>query len=261
MKQRFIACVTLAVALAVACPRAARAQDDKYQPPKGPAPRTASGKVDFSGIWQKAYVPDMTKDGKDQKGMPEPPFTPWGANEWKAYDAAEGDYTGACLPFGLSRSVNAPNPFQIVQNAGYVAFLFEVNNWFHVVPTDGRDISKDPNPQWFGHSVGRWDGDTLVVETRGFNGWTRLDTIGHPHSDQLHLTQTFKRTDADHIAYTVTVDDPVFYTRPWKNERVLTKQKGELIEYSCEENNKDLAGGHIKFWQPPAKPKYPALAK
>ena len=162
------------------------------------------------------------------------------------------DYTGACLPFGLSRSVNAPNPFQIVQNAGYVAFMFEVNNWFHVVPTDNRAMPKDPNPQWFGTSIGRWEGDTLVIETRGFNGWTRLDTIGHPHSDALHLTQTFRRTDADHLAYTVTVDDPVIYTRPWKNERVLTRQKGELIEYSCEENNKDLREGHIKGWIPPA---------
>ena len=108
------------------------------------------------------------------------------------------------------------------------------------MPTDGRAVPRDPNPQWFGTSIGRWDGDTLVIETRGFNGWTRLDTIGHPHSDQLHLTQTFRRTDADRIAYTVTVDDPVIYTKPWKNERVLTRQKGELIEYSCEENNKDL---------------------
>jgi hypothetical protein len=213
-----------------------------------PAAQTA----DLSGVWQGPYVPDMTRTGRNQTGEPSLPFTSVGEKEWKSYDAANGDYTGACLPFGLSRSINAPNPFQIVQNAGYVAFLFEVNNWFHVVPTDGRAPVADPNPQWFGHSIGRWDAGTLVIDTRGFNGWTRLDTIGHPHSDELHLTQTFRRTDADHIAYTVTVDDPVIYTRPWKNERVLTRQKGELIEYSCEENNKDLREGHIKGWMPPA---------
>jgi hypothetical protein len=217
-----------------------------------PAPTAAN----LNGVWQGPYVPDMTRTGRNQTGEPNLPFTAVGEKEWKSYDAANGDYTGACLPFGLSRSINAPNPFQIVQEAtpahGSVAFLFEVNNWFHVVPSDGRDLPKDPNPQWFGHSVGRWEGDTLIIETRGFNGWTRLDTIGHPHSDQLHLTQTFRRTDADHIAYTVVVDDPVIYTRPWKNERVLTRQKGELIEYSCEENNKDLREGHIKGWVPPA---------
>ena len=141
-----------------------------------PIPPAAS----LNGVWQGPYVPDMTRTGRNQVGEPNLPFTPAGEKEWKSYDAANGDYTGSCLPFGLSRSVNAPNPFQIIQGAnpgsGYVAFLFEVNNWFHVVPTDGRAMPKDPNPQWFGHSVGRWDGDTLVVETRGFNGWTRLDT-------------------------------------------------------------------------------------
>ena len=212
----------------------------------------AAQKPDLNGVWQGPYVPDMTRTGRNQTGEPNLPFTPAGEKEWKGYNAADGDYTGACLPFGLSRSINAPNPFQIVQGGGYVAFLFEVNNWFHVVPTDGRTPPADPNPQWFGTSVGHWEGDTLVVETRGFNGWTRLDTIGHPHSDALHLTQTFRRADADHIAYTVTVDDGVIYTKPWKNERVLTRQKGELIEYSCEENNKDLREGHIKGWIPPA---------
>ncbi len=211
----------------------------------------AAQRPDLNGVWQGPYVPDMTRTGRNQTGEPNLPFTSSGENQWKSYDPANGDYTGACLPFGLSRSINAPNPFQIIQGGDYVAFLFEVNNWFHVVPMDGRPMPQDPNPQWFGTSVGHWDGDTLVVETRGFNGWTRLDTVGHPHSDHLHLTQTFRRTDADHIAYTVTVDDPVTYTRPWKNERVLTRQKGELIEYSCEENNKDLREGHIKGWVPP----------
>jgi hypothetical protein len=140
---------------------------------------------------------------------------------------------------------------QIVQNATHLAFLFEQNNWFHVVSTDGRAHPKEIEPTWFGHSTGRWDGDTLVVDTIGFNGWTRLDTVGHPHSDRLHLIQTFRRRDHDHIAYTITVDDPEMYAKPWTNERVFTRTDGGLIEYSCEENNKDLRDGHIKFWVPP----------
>ena len=213
--------------------------------------RTGGAHGDLSGVWQAPYVPDMTTNGPGQKGEPDLPFSPAGAMDWKNYDAINGDYTGSCLPYGLSRSFNAPNPFQIIQNASAVAFMFEINNWFHVVPTDGRAHPKAPDPRWFGYSVGRWDGDTLVVDTIGFTNWTRLDTVGHPHSDALHLTQTLRRVDAEHIAFTVTVDDPKMYTRPWKNERTLTMLKGDLIEYSCQENNKDLREGHIKAWTPP----------
>src|SRR5688500_17359219 len=108
-------------------------QGAPYQPPTGPTPRLPNGKVDFSGLWQKPFVPDMTKDGTNQKGMPVLPFTPWGETEWKNYDAANGDYTGACLPFGMTRSVNTPEPMQIMQNEKYFAFLFEQNSWHHVI--------------------------------------------------------------------------------------------------------------------------------
>src|SRR3954465_12834061 len=106
---------------------------------EAPAPlQRVGGHADLSGAWQAPYVPDMTRDGRGQKGEPALPFTPRGLKEWQAYDAANGDYTGSCLPFGLSRSMNAPNPMQIMQSATTVAFLFEIMNWFHVVPTDGR---------------------------------------------------------------------------------------------------------------------------
>jgi hypothetical protein len=211
----------------------------------GPLPRTPEGTPDLSGIWQRPYVPDMTKDGRDQKGMPELPFTAWGLEQWKNYHAEEGDYTGACLPFGMMRSMNSPDPLQIMQSPAYVAFLFEQNTWFHVVPI-GKP-HRDGTPTWFGDSVARWDGDTLVVDTVNFNGRTRLDTIGHPHSDQLHLVQRFTRTDLGHMNYEVTVDDPKTFTQPWKNTRVFTlRPDWELMEYSCEENNKSLWEGRIK---------------
>jgi hypothetical protein len=133
----------------------------------------------------------MTKDGRGQKGEPSLPFTPLGLKEWQAYDPANGDYTGNCLPFGLSRSMNAPNPMLIMQSETSVGFLFEIMNWFHVVPTDGRTHPKDRNPQWFGYSVGRWDGDTLIVDVAGFNGETWLDSGGHPHSDALRIQERF----------------------------------------------------------------------
>jgi hypothetical protein len=238
----------LAVVSAVALPGVAQTPP---VPAATPPPRLPNGKPDLSAVWARPYVPDMTRNGRNQKGYPDLPFTAAGEEDWKKYDAANGDYTGSCMPFGMSRSINSPDPMQIIQNDTYVALLFEQNTWFHVVPIDGRDHPKDPEPTWFGHSVGKWDGDTLIVDTIGFNGWTRLDTVGHPHSDRLHLVQTFRRTDVDHIAYTITVDDPETYTKPWTNERVFTRMKGELMEYSCEENNKDLREGHIKLWTPP----------
>ena len=177
--------------VALAAPLLAQARKE-YQPPAGPTPRTAKGKVDFSGVWEKPYVPDMTKDGRNQKGFPDLPFTPWGEHEWKTYDAAEGDYTGACLPFGMTRSMNTPEPMQFMQSDTYLAFLFEQNSWFTVVPIDGRKHG-DGIPTWFGDSVGHWEGDTLIIDTVNFNGKTRLDTIGHPHRDQLHRVQKFSR--------------------------------------------------------------------
>jgi hypothetical protein len=229
----------------------------KLRTSTGSAPRLPNGRPDLNGVWDRPYVPDMTKDGTAQKGTAQLPFTPAGLADWEGYDAAKGDYTGSCMPFGMSRSINSPYPLQIVQNDKYVALLFEQNSWFHVVPIDGRSHppTGEIEPTWFGHSIGKWDGDTLVVDTVGFNGYTRLDTIGHPHSDALHLVQTFRRTDQQHLAYTVTVDDPKTYTKPWKNERTFTVSKGEIMEYSCEENNKSLWEGRIKPWTPPARKK------
>jgi hypothetical protein len=237
--------VAALLVVALGCPLVAQAPKE-YQPPNGPTPRTAKGKVDLSGVWQKPYVPDMTKDGKNQKGFPDLPFTPWGEREWKTYDAAEGDYTGACLPFGMTRSMNTPEPMQFMQSDTYLAFLFEQNSWFTVVPIDGRKHG-DGIPTWFGDSVGHWEGDTLVVDTVNFNGKTRLDTIGHPHSDQLHLVQKFSRPDLGHLRYEVIVEDPKTFTKTWSNVRTFTlRTDWEMMEYSCEENNKDLWEGRVK---------------
>ena len=245
MKPRFAASLLAVLALAVVFPMLAAGQQE-YRPPAGPTPRTPSGKVDFSGVWQKPYVPDLTKDGKDYKGVADLPFTASGAADWKKYDAAEGDYTGACLPFGMTRSVNTPEPMQIMQSDTYFTFLFEQNSWFTVVPIDGRPHRKGI-ATWFGDSVGHWDGDTLVIDTDNFNGKTRLDTVGHPHSEQLHLIQRFSRSDRGHISYEITVDDPKTFTKLWKNTRTFTlRPDWEIMEYSCEENNKSLWEGRIK---------------
>jgi hypothetical protein len=220
----------------------------RYTPPTGPAPKLPNGKPDFSGVWQRPYTPDMTKDSRtgDQKGSGELPFSEAGLKEWKSYDAANGDYTGQCLPFGLIRSINSPDPLEIMMNDRHLGLLHEQNSWFHVVRLN-EDHPKNVMPTWFGDSVGKWEGDTLVIDTVGFNGKTRLDTIGHPHSDQMHVIERWQRPDLGHINYEITIDDPKFYTKPWKNTRVFTlRTDWQIMEYSCEENNKDFLEGHIK---------------
>ena len=222
--------------------------------PSGPAPRLSNGHPDLNGVWDHAYVPDMSLSAKNtaQQKAPGPlPLTPAGTQNINSYDPErDGDYTGMCMPYGLTRSFNGPFPVQIMQTDKHVGFLFEMGTWFHVAPFKDAH-SAEPNPTWFGESIAKWDGDTLVLDTVGFNGWSRLDTRGHPHSDKLHVVQTFRRYDAGHMAYTVTVDDPVYYTTPWKNERTFTLTTGELIEYSCQENNRSLLEGRIKPWTVP----------
>jgi len=205
-------------------------------------PRLASGKPDLNGVWQIPYTPDMGRGV--QGGLP---FTPAGAADFKNYDPAKFDYTGHCLPPGLTRLVNTPNPMEIVQTDKKVVLLFEGFNQFIVVPTDGRPHSADPDPTWFGESIGHYEGDTLVIDTIGFNAKARLDTIGHPFSEKLHLIQRYTRDSPDTLAFEITVEDPVMYEKPFTNKRVWRlRPDWELIEYSCMENNKDLLDGHIK---------------
>ena len=135
---------TVLAVLALGLAAVASSQESKS------APRLPNGKPDLSGVWDRPYVPDMTKNSRNQRGYPELPFTKAGLENWLSYDAANGDYTGSCMPFGMTRSFNSPYPVQIVQNTSAVALLFEQNTWFHVVPIDGRPMPKDPDPTWFG---------------------------------------------------------------------------------------------------------------
>ena len=221
----------------------------KAAPASGPIPRLANGKPDLNGVWQRPYVPDMTRSTPDgtQKGPGKMPYTAEYEAKWKAYDAAEFDYTGHCLPQGLTRSMNSPFPIQIVQTPKVTAILYEAWNVFEIVPTDGTQHPKDPDPTWIGNQVGHWDGDTLVVDTIGFNDKTNMDTVGHPHSDAMHTVERFSMTDPTHIAYEITIEDNKAFTEPWKNSRIFTlRPDWHIMEYSCEENNKEVREGHIK---------------
>ena len=182
------------------------------------------------------------------------PYTAWGLKHWLEYDPVKnGDYTGNCLPFGFSRSINAPRGLQIMQNNDAIAFLFEQNTWHIWVPTDGTKWPAGYPESWNGQSVGHWDGDTLVIETDKFNGYTRLDTSGHPHSKDLKITTTLLRTDSNTIQHTVTVHDPKAYSQDWTNVRTWRLQPATnmIMEYACEENNYGAADGSITPWRRP----------
>jgi hypothetical protein len=212
------------------------------QAPAG-IPRMPDGKPDFSGVWEGPFIQDMTKDVRNQKGSGPLPLTDWGKQKM----ATQVDVSVHCLPTGYVRTTNAPFPMEIQQRPGRLVFLYEMNNNFHVVFTDGRGHPPDLDPTWAGHSIGKWEGDTLVVDTIGFNGKTQLDTEGHPHSDQLHVVERFTMTDPAHFNYDLTIEDPKAYAHPWKNVRTFMRlPKYDLLEYSCNENNKDVTEGHIK---------------
>ena len=251
------------------------------QEPAGPAPRMTNGKPDMSGHWANPYTPNMAQRAVDPKtrqplmfarkgealptaqasatgGGPRTydlPYTEWGLKQWIEYDPVnKGDYAGSCLPFGMSRNINSPHGVQILQNPDALAFLFEQNTWFHWVPTNGMKWPTDLPESWNGLSTGRWDGDTLVIETSGFNGYTRLDTAGHPHSKELKMTNTLTRIDSRTIQHTVLVHDPKTYTQDWMNVREwrIKPYPDVIMEYSCEENNlENLFNGTIKVWKPP----------
>ena len=225
-------------------------------PPKSAdIPRMTNGKPDFNGVWDHPRVADVTKNsnacgsgskGCKQVGAGELPFTPEGLKIWKD-EEHRFDYSARCLPWGYTRAWQVEYPVEIVQTPDRFALLFESNNIFHVVFTDGRKHPADLEPTWMGNSIGWYEGDTLVIDSTGFNGKTWIDTIEHPSSDALHVTERFQFIDPQHLSYEVTWEDSKTYTKPIKNTRVLARMKPgqELLEYWCMENNKDLLEGHL----------------
>ena len=217
-------------------PGMARTSDGKPDL-SAPAPRSADGKPDLSGVWLvKNGSFYLTSDLKPEE------IRPWAA---ALYKQREDDYRRdtdgiRCLPPGPKAGIGVGNlPMKIVQTANLVVVLYEYQTLFRQFFTDGRGLPEDPNPTWMGYSVGRWDGDTLVVTTAGYNDRTSLDLAGHPHTEALRVTERYHRRDIGHLEVQVTLDDPKAYTRPWTlpMEFDLIPDE-ELIEYVCE-NERD----------------------
>ena len=219
-----------------------------------PAPRTADGKPDFSGLWQPgggggsapvAGGPPLSPEfGDIAAGRKEPlPYRPWALDLRKAREADNGKENpdGKCLPLGMVRMHSHPFPRKMIQVPGLIAILYEKGVDFRQIFTDGRALPKDPNPSFNGYSSGKWEGDTLIVESVGFRDDIWLDGAGNPISESAKVTERFRRPNFGSLEIEVTVDDPKAYTAPWT---VMLKQyialNTDLLEYFCE-NEKDAS--------------------
>jgi len=227
------------------------------------APRAADGRPNLSGLWQTESAPAEMLERlvpPDTNGAGEVPMSQYFINilsDFKPEAAPIRPAAAAlflqrsktfssesplshCLPEGMPLVEMAPAPYKIVQTPGLTLMLYERDTTFRQVYTDGRKLPDDPQPSWLGYSVGKWDGDSLVVDSSGFNdrGW--LDARGHTHSDALRLTERFHRLDFGHMEVQLTIDDPKTYSRPFT---IHLKQRlipdSDLLEYYCAENETD----------------------
>lgn len=203
-----------------------------------PAPRTAGGKPDFSGVWEQLNA-RTTAHYLDHIDIP---WQPWFRKVYQQNldDNGFNNPESRCLPRGVPKA-DAFDLHKIVQTPGLLVILYEYQNMFRQIFLDGRALPKDPNPAWMGYSTGHWEGDTLVVESNGFNGKAWLSGQGYPTSDGMHLTERMRRRDMGHMDIEITIDDPKAYTKPWT--AVLHPElvpDTELIEFVCEENERDV---------------------
>jgi len=207
-----------------------------------PTPRNADGKPDLQAIWmpQGGFVFNIAAGMKPE----DVPFQPWAKALFEQRidgSHSKEDPDANCLPQGVPKINAAPAPWRIVQTPGYIAILYEAFNLWRQVFLDGREVARDVNPTWMGYSTGKWDGDTLVVDTRGFNGKAWLDQLGRPSTDALHVIERFHRKDFGHLDLQITIDDPKAYTKPWTvRQDVHLLPDGDLLEFICNENNRDL---------------------
>jgi hypothetical protein len=176
------------------------------------------------------------------------PFQPWAADlhRQRVAQNSKDNPDAHCLPLGLMQLHTHGQPRKMIQTSNVIVILYEANGGIRQIFTDGRTLPQDPQPWWFGYSVGHWEGDTLAVETTGFRDLGWLDVEGSPITESGKMIERFRRPDYGHLEIEVTIDDPKAYTKPWTvtvHQRILPDT--DLIEFICQENNRDtphLAG-------------------
>jgi hypothetical protein len=244
-----------------------------------PAPRTADGKPDLTGIWENfqaaAPVAPQSADASKAKAPPPDddffaglktnddflavakrnpfwnlgssfkdglPFQPWAAelHKQRVADESKDNPDAHCLPIGIMQFHYHPQPRKMIQTAQVIVILYEANGGVRQVFTDGRPLPKDADPWWYGYSIGRWEGDTLVVQSTGFRDLGWLDVEGSPLTETAHVIERYRRPDFGHLEIEVTIDDPKAYTKPWTvmvHQRIMVDT--DLIEFVCQENERD----------------------
>jgi len=226
-----------------------------------PVPRTADGTVDLTGVWQNLWFyagrigqPPVSPPGEPpastfsdigagyENGLP---LQPWAAEllaERRAQNSKDNP-DAWCLPMGIMQFHEHPQPRKIIQTPDVILILYEGNAGIRQIFTDGRSLpDNDPQPWWYGYSVGHWEGDTLVVQTSALRDGGWLDIYGSPQTDAARITERFRRLSYGELKIDVTIDDPKAYTEPFSvrvNQRIVPG--GELIEFVCNENNRSLA--------------------
>ena len=208
--------------------------------------RTPRGEPDFSGLWQQRFVDKNGRPvvGLDLADFTEIPYLPQSKVQYDFNKTATGqaaDPEAHCMPAGVPRSTGLPYPLRLMQSPGLIVMLLEGNVHSYRLILMDQQHPKDPNPTWMGHSTGKWGGETLVVDTVGFNDKTWLDPGGHVHTDQMHTVERFTRIAQDRLRYEFTIDDAGAYTKPWGwSYNLELHPDWEIIEYVCNENNKDI---------------------
>lgn len=211
--------------------KAAKAGGRAARGPSGPAPHFADGTSDLSGVW-------MGGGGLTPKAGEQIVMLPWAEKVFKERKSSD-DPEANCLPAGIPRM--APYPWRMVQTPTHYFMLFEGNIHSYRQIFMNAKHPADPDPTWYGHSVGHWEGDTLVIDTIGFNDKFWFDFLGHPHTEQLHTIERMTRTDLGNLAVEVTIDDPGAYAKPFTiAAQARLMPNAELLEYICQENNTNV---------------------
>jgi hypothetical protein len=201
--------------------------------------RAASTTPDFSGVW---FIPEYHRNLPKE----DPPFQPWAEALLKKRDAENNqadpdsgpDPIERCIPPGVPRIMLQPFPWEIVHAKDRVIMIFEYQALVRQIFTDGRGHPKDLDLTYMGHSIGRYEGNTLVVDTVGLNDKTWLDPMGLPHSDALHVVERIRRVDQDTLEVVYTIDDPKAYTKTWTAKKIFKlRPDWQIKEYVCAENN------------------------
>ena len=271
--------LSLAALLAFALPAALVAQWPSYRTtgvprnPDGkpnlsaPAPKTAEGKPDLTGIWQNNRTVGGTVAARSSANPPGSnedlltiarrsafwnlgsqfkdglPFTSYGAeiHRERVADNSKDNPDAHCLPMGIMQFHNHGEPRKMIQTPQVIVILYEANAGIRQIFTDGRTLpGKNADPWWYGYSTGHWEGDTLVVQSAGFRDLGWLDVEGSPLTEGAHVTERYRRPDFGHLEIEVTIDDPKAYTKPFTvqvHQHILVDT--EIIEFVCEENEKD----------------------